>query len=106
MISPFLRTRRRRSSIGWRCSSDLVMLALLLVACDGSSGTTTRDGSPPMKKTSIALPSDLLQSGVLTIGSDTTYPPQEYIDPVTKKAVGFDIDLITMMAARMRSEER
>jgi polar amino acid transport system substrate-binding protein len=54
-----------------------------------------------VKKTSIALPSDLLQSGVLTIGSDTTYPPQEYIDPVTKKAAGFDIDLVTAMAARM-----
>jgi polar amino acid transport system substrate-binding protein len=60
-----------------------------------------RDGATPVKKTSIALPSDLLQSGVLTIGTDTTYPPQEYIDPVTRKAAGFDVDLITIMAARM-----
>jgi polar amino acid transport system substrate-binding protein len=37
----------------------------------------------------------------LTIGSDTTYPPQEYIDQATKKAAGFDVDLITEMAARM-----
>ena len=101
MLSPFLRTRRRRSSIGLLCIVTLVMLTLLFVSCDSSSGATMRDGSPPLKKTSIALPRDLLQSGVLTIGSDTTYPPQEYIDPVTKKAAGFDIDLITAMAARM-----
>jgi polar amino acid transport system substrate-binding protein len=37
----------------------------------------------------------------LTIGSDTTYLPQEYIDPMTKKAAGFDVDLITEMASRM-----
>jgi polar amino acid transport system substrate-binding protein len=101
MISPFFRTRRRRSSTRLLSIATLVMLSLLLVACDSGSGTTMRDGSPPTRKTSIALPSDLLQSGVLTIGSDTTYPPQEYIDPATKKPAGFDIDLITALAARM-----
>ncbi len=101
MLSPFFRTQRRRSSIGLLCIAMLVMLSLPFISCDSGSGTTTRDASPPIKKTSIALPKDLLQPGVLTIGSDTTYPPQEYIDPVTKRAAGFDIDLITAMAAHM-----
>jgi polar amino acid transport system substrate-binding protein len=101
MIFPSSRTRTRRSSVGLLCMVTLVMLSLLLVACNSSGGSTMRDGATPVKKTSIALPTDLLQSGVLTIGSDTTYPPQEYIDPVTRKAAGFDVDLITVMAARM-----
>ncbi|HZU00154.1 MAG TPA: ABC transporter substrate-binding protein [Ktedonobacteraceae bacterium] len=101
MIFPSSRKRTRRSSVGLLCMVTLVMLSLLLVACNSSGGSTMRDGATPVKKTSIALPSDLLQSGVLTIGTDTTYPPQEYIDPVTRKAAGFDVDLITMMAARI-----
>ena len=39
--------------------------------------------------------------GTLTVGSDTTYPPQEYIDTATNKATGFDVDLITAIAQRM-----
>ena len=46
-------------------------------------------------------PTDLITPGVLTVGSDTTYPPQEYIDPTTNKATGFDVDLITAIAQRM-----
>ncbi len=43
----------------------------------------------------------LITPGILTIGSDTTYPPQEFIDTTTNKAVGFDVDLITAIAQRM-----
>src|SRR5207249_2650 len=39
--------------------------------------------------------------GVLTVGSDTTYAPQEYIDTATNQATGFDIDLIKAIAQRM-----
>jgi polar amino acid transport system substrate-binding protein len=43
----------------------------------------------------------LITVGTLTIGSDTTYPPQEFIDTTTGKAVGFDVDLITAMAQKL-----
>src|SRR5437588_8035246 len=101
MSFPFSRARRRRSSTSLLTLAALVMLSLLIVSCNNGSGPTMREGSTPPKKTTAALSSDLLQSGILTVGSDTTYPPQEYIDPVTKKAAGFDIDLITAMAAHM-----
>ncbi len=39
--------------------------------------------------------------GTLTVGSDTTYPPQEYIDTATGNAIGFDVDLITAMAQKL-----
>jgi polar amino acid transport system substrate-binding protein len=101
MIFPLLKMRRRRSSSSLFSVTALALLSLLLVACGSSGGATTGGGPTPTAKPSIAPPNDLLQSGTLKIGSDTTYPPQEYIDQVTKKAAGFDVDLITEMAARM-----
>ena len=55
----------------------MVVLSLLLAAC-GSGGTTSPPGGS--NPTSNPAPSTLTP-GVLTVGSDTTYPPQEYIDP-------------------------
>jgi polar amino acid transport system substrate-binding protein len=58
----------------------------MTAACGGNSSAN------------LVAPTDLLSHGVLTVGSDTTYPPQEYADPTTQKATGFDVDLITAMA--------
>ncbi len=66
--------------------------------------TTTGGGTTPLSSpstTTITAPNDLITPGTLTIGSDTTYPPQEYIDTTTNHPAGFDIDLITAMAQRM-----
>ena len=75
---------------------------LLLAACGG--GSTTGSGSTPTANPAtptVTPPNDLLTPGTLTVGSDTTYPPQEYIDTTTNKPAGFDIDLITAIAQRM-----
>lgn len=87
-------------------SSIFVLLALLLAACGstgGSTGTTTgsSNSATATVKPSVAAPTDLLTPGTLTVGSDTTYAPQEYIDSKTGKAAGFDIDLISAVASRM-----
>ncbi len=72
----------------------LLVLTLLLAACGSTTTTTTTTpGGTPTP--------DLRVPGVLTVGSDTTYPPQEYIDTTTHKAVGFDVDLITDVAKNM-----
>ena len=83
----------------------VVALALLLAAC-GSSTTTGSGGSTPIPTQNpatptVAPPTDLITPGTLTVGSDTTYPPQEFIDTATGKATGFDVDLITAIAQRM-----
>lgn len=88
MIPVLFKKRRSRSSLAVVLLLSLVGLSLLLAAC--GSGSTT-----------IAAPTDLLTPGVLTVGSDTSYPPQEYIDPTTHKAAGFDVDLITTLAKLM-----
>ena len=84
-------------------TSIFLLLALLLAACGSTGGNTTTGsgGTTPTARPSVAPPNDLLTPGTLLVGSDTTYPPQEYIDNTTGQATGFDIDLIKAVAARM-----
>jgi polar amino acid transport system substrate-binding protein len=90
VISTTKRPARRRSP-NMLLAGVFVMLTVLLAAC-GSTSTTTGTSSSGL---------DLKVPGVLTVGSDTTYPPQEYIDTATNKAAGFDVDLITAVAKNM-----
>ncbi|GAC1354439.1 MAG: hypothetical protein NVS4B11_28580 [Ktedonobacteraceae bacterium] len=73
----------------------LTVLSLLFSAC----GSTSSGGGSV--KPSIAAPNDLITPGTLTVGSDTTYPPQEFLDTTKNTFTGFDVDLITAMAARV-----
>ncbi|HLH62926.1 MAG TPA: ABC transporter substrate-binding protein [Ktedonobacteraceae bacterium] len=103
MVSFSPTKRGRRSSVGMLFVGVLLVLTLLLAAC-GNGGTSTSGGSIPTPNTktpTVTPPNDLLTPGTLTVGSDTTYPPQEYIDTTTHMAAGFDIDLITEIAQRM-----
>jgi polar amino acid transport system substrate-binding protein len=54
----------------------LIVMSILLSACGGAKSETIR------------------------IASDTTWPPFEFIDETTKEPVGFDIDLIKMVAEK------
>src|SRR5579885_2697088 len=103
MLSYPSRALRKRAPLGALLMSVMVGLSLLVAACGSSGGgaTTTGSGATPTAKPSIAAPTDLITPGVLTVGSDTTYPPQEFIDTATGKPAGFDIDLITDIAQRM-----
>ena len=38
---------------------------------------------------------------VLKVGSDTTYPPMETVDPATGQIVGFDVDLVNAICAKI-----
>src|SRR3989442_14673915 len=89
----------KRKSVRILLVALFVVFSLLLAACGGSSGTGS--APTPTAKPAIAPPTDLITPGTLTVGSDTTYPPQEFVDTATGKATGFDIDLITEMANRM-----
>lgn len=93
--------RNRQVSKGMLFVGMLVLLTMLLAACGSTStgGGTTPTTNPATP--TVAPPSDLITPGTLTVGSDTTYPPQEFVDPTTGQATGFDIDLITAMAQTM-----
>jgi len=75
-----------------------IAAALLLAAC-GSSTTTT----PPAGTANVSPPpnSELFTAGYLTIGSDVSYPPQEFYPTGSTSPDGFDIDLGKALAKEM-----
>lgn len=98
--------------------ASLALLSLVVSACGTETATdvsgepvemteTTIDqcvidqGTTPAAEPTGAAPKTL-KSGILTIGSDTAFPPFESIDG--GKAVGFDVDLITEVAERLELE--
>ena len=87
MASRAPETRRQHTSLSVLFVGGLIVLSMLFSACGSSTSTTSTV--------------DLITPGTLTVGSDTTYPPQEYIDTTTGQPVGFDVDLITAIAQRM-----
>ena len=122
MISFHLQKRWQQAAISIITGFTFVIFPLLLAACGGSTSTgSTSTGTPTSNalpctsatsgnaptptpypaSTSLTAPTDLITSGTLTIGSDTTYPPQEFIDTNTGNAVGFDVDVITAMAQKL-----
>jgi polar amino acid transport system substrate-binding protein len=92
---------RRHSLLYILFVSVILSFSLLLSACGSTNTTSTGSGGSTNTKPSVTAPTDLITPGVLTVGSDTTYPPQEFIDTTTGKATGFDVDLITAMAQKM-----
>lgn len=117
MVSISSQKRWRRCAVSMLFGVAFVLLPLLLVACGGGStgGAKTSNAlpcstapnnsvptpTPYPATTNLAAPQGLITPGTLTVGSDTTYPPQEYIDTTTGNAAGFDIDLITAMAQKL-----
>lgn len=79
----------------------LVVLTLVLAACGGTTTTGSNVPTPNASTPTVTAPTDLITPGTLTVGSDTTYPPQEFVDTTTGQSTGFDIDLITAVAQRM-----
>jgi polar amino acid transport system substrate-binding protein len=62
--------------------------------------TPVSDWKPGAHAGTITAPSKLVSAGTLTIGSDVSYPPQEYMD-ASGNPVGFDIDIATEIASRL-----
>jgi polar amino acid transport system substrate-binding protein len=75
------------------------LAAVALLAACGSSPTTT----PPAGSAKVSPPpsSELFTAGTLTIGSDVSYPPQEFFPVGSLVADGFDIDIGKALATAM-----
>lgn len=93
---------------GGRLALLTVPFALLLAAC-APPGAGIAHPSASVSGIAVATPTpspitppaNLVKPGTITFLSDTTYPPQESIDPSTQQAVGFDIDIANAIAAKM-----
>jgi polar amino acid transport system substrate-binding protein len=88
-----------------------VTLAAGLAACgsssSGSSGATSASSaaasSAAAADTTLAalVPADVKADGVIMIGTDATYAPNEFLDTDGKTVTGFDVDLFTAVAAKL-----
>lgn len=96
-----------------RLKSGLVVLgvvaALALAGCGSSSTddtTPTESTSTPAAANDIAalVPAEIAADGKLTFGTDTTYPPNEYMGADGKTLEGMSIDLGNAIAEQMGLE--
>ncbi|QAY64052.1 ABC transporter substrate-binding protein [Xylanimonas allomyrinae] len=84
--------------------------ALTLTACtsasEGGSASASTDPTAVTKDDAIAalVPEAVAADGKLTIGSDLTYAPAEFVDTDGKTPVGFDIEIATALAHLMGLE--
>lgn len=79
--------------------------ALALTGCvDNSAGSDAEDPSASAVSVDQAaadlVPADIADTGVLTIGVDATYPPNEYKDD-EGNPIGWDIELADAVAAKL-----
>jgi polar amino acid transport system substrate-binding protein len=97
-------------------SSPLALVAgaaalLTLVSC-GGDGTETAEpaGSAASKavrsvvvdeKLAEQVPSAISSDGKITVGTDATYAPNEFLAPDGQTVVGFDVDLFRAVAAKL-----
>lgn len=88
-------------------------IALLLSACSTATPPSGGDAtSPEAPKVDVdvaadealaaRVPADIRSTGTLTVGSDTSYPPSEFLGgPDGRTAMGLDVDLAKAIAGKL-----
>jgi polar amino acid transport system substrate-binding protein len=96
----------------WRRGTLLgLVLAVALAAAgcgdNGDSGgggsTETTAGAAPAVDEALAakVPDAIKSDGKLVIGTDSSYPPNEFLDTDGKTVIGWDVDLFNAIAAKL-----
>jgi len=72
----------------------------IAIAAALAAGALVLAQTPTFAASSAAslLPASVKKAGVITVGSDTTYAPNEYLD-ANGKAIGWEVDLFNAIAA-------
>jgi polar amino acid transport system substrate-binding protein len=109
----------RLSSPSRRAAVAAVALTSTAVAFTGCGGASSDSGnggnaggstSTPLPSVSAdqaladRMPDSVAADGVITVGSDTTYAPSEFLAEDGKTIVGFDVDLFTLVAQKLGLE--
>ena len=89
----------------------IVAVAVGLAACGssdkststGSGGSSGSGGATASKDAAIAaqVPSAIKSKGTLSVATDATYPPNEFLNPGQKTVMGMDADLAHALATVM-----
>lgn len=81
--------------------------ALALTGCTNTEGDTTAgvdtSGIQPDAAAVALLPADVVEGGILSMGTDAEYPPNEYKDS-SGKPVGWGVELAEAVAAKLGLE--
>jgi polar amino acid transport system substrate-binding protein len=103
-----MRRSPRRAGV---VTAALAVAAALAACGSGSSGGTTTPAGTTSASTpasggadaSLAalVPDAIRSAGKITIGTDSTYAPNEFLDADGKTVVGFDVDLFNAVAAKL-----
>lgn len=86
--------------------AGVIAAALAISACgsnDSSSSTSTSAGITATKDATIAatVPSKYSSAGTLSVATDASYAPMEYVKDGTKDITGADVDLATALGQVM-----
>lgn len=72
----------------------IAVAAVSLAACGSSGGkSTVAPTSTADSGLAAKLPADIKAAGKITIGTDASYPPNEFFDADGKTIIGMDVDL-------------
>jgi polar amino acid transport system substrate-binding protein len=98
---------------GRRLAATIAVATVALVgtACGGSSDGDDGDdkvdaGSGVDQALADKVPDAIKSDGVISVGSDSTYPPSEFLDTDGKTIIGFDVDLFDAVAAKLGLETK
>jgi ABC-type amino acid transport substrate-binding protein len=75
--------------------------AAMLAACSSSPASPGSAGTTPAQASTDQALAALKASGVLKIGTEGTYSPFTFHDPATNALTGYDIEVITAVAAKL-----
>ena len=98
----------RRSAVAVLAGAALVVSGCGGESPDSTSAEDTGSESQPAAEAdddlAAMVPDEIAEDGVLSVGSDTTYAPAEFLDEDGETIVGFDVDLFKAVAQKLDLE--
>jgi polar amino acid transport system substrate-binding protein len=95
----------------WRHGALLglvLVVALVAAGCGdkedaggGSTGTTAAAAPAVDEALAAKVPDAVKSDGKIVIGTDSSYPPNEFLDTDGKTVIGWDVDLFNAIAAKL-----
>jgi polar amino acid transport system substrate-binding protein len=94
----------------WRHGALLglvLVVALVAAGCgeksDTGGGSTATTAAAPAVDEALAakVPDAIKSDGKIVIGTDSSYPPNEFLDTDGKTVIGWDVDLFNAIAAKL-----
>lgn len=100
-----------RPVLKFLAASSIAVLSTSLVAACGGGSSSPSAGPSGSASASVSVkadsalaakvPASVKQDGVISIGSDATYAPSEFLATDNKTVQGFDVDLFDAVAAKL-----